>query len=102
MLELSFKRRKEKQDNGPKIGVGLDIGTTKVVAFVGQRNSEGKIEVLGYGKYVSLGVQRGQVINIDKTADAIRHAITQAENSADIDIDTVMVGIAGPTPKCTC
>ena len=95
MLELSFKRRKEKQDSGPKIGVGLDIGTTKVVAFVGQRNSEGKIEILGYGKYVSLGVQRGQVINIDKTADAIRHAITQAENSADIDIDTVMVGIAG-------
>ncbi|MDR0368626.1 MAG: cell division protein FtsA, partial [Bacteroidales bacterium] len=95
MLELNFIRKKGKQEDMPKIGVGLDIGTTKVVAFVGQRNEEGKIEILGFGKHVSLGVQRGQVINIDKTAEAIRQAISQAENSADIDIDTVMVGIAG-------
>jgi len=97
MLELNFKKRKEKAvvDNEPKIGVGLDIGTTKVVAFVGQRNEEGKIDILGSGMFKSLGVQRGQVININKTADAIRHAIAEAENNANIDIDTVMVGIAG-------
>ena len=97
MLELNFKKRKEKAvvGNEPKIGVGLDIGTTKVVAFVGQRNEEGKIDILGSGMFKSLGVQRGQVININKTVDAIRHAITEAENNAEIDIDTVMVGIAG-------
>jgi len=99
MLELmSFKKSKKKQTSQveePKIAVGLDIGTTKVVAFVGQRNKDGKIYVLGHGKYVSHGVQRGQVINIDKTTEAIRQAITQAENKAIIDIDTVMVGIAG-------
>jgi cell division protein FtsA len=98
MLELNFKKARKKhfeEVEEAKIAVGLDIGTTKVVAFVGQRNGDGKIEVLGYGKHISLGVQRGQVINIDKTANAIRNAITQAENKADIDIDTVMVGIAG-------
>ncbi|MDR1182749.1 MAG: cell division protein FtsA [Bacteroidales bacterium] len=98
MLEISFKksRRKYPDDSEEaKIAVGLDIGTTKVVAFVGQRNSDGKIEILGFGKHISLGVQRGQVINIDKTAKAIRQAIIQAENKANIDIDTVMVGIAG-------
>jgi len=99
MLELmSFKKSKKKQTTQteePKIAVGLDIGTTKVVAFVGQKNKDGKIYVLGHGKYISHGVQRGQVINIDKTTEAIRQAITQAENKANIDIDTVMVGIAG-------
>ena len=98
MLDLSFKKLKKKrieQTEEAKIAVGLDIGTTKVVAFVGQRNEEGKIDVLGYGKHVSLGVQRGQVINIDKTTDAIKQAITQAGNKASIDIDTVLVGIAG-------
>ncbi len=98
MLDLSFKKSRKKhldQTEEAKIAVGLDIGTTKVVAFVGQRNKDGKIHILGHGKHVSLGVQRGQVINIDKTADAIRQAISQAENKANIDIDTVMVGIAG-------
>jgi cell division protein FtsA len=98
MLELNFKKTKKKhfaEEEEAKIAVGLDIGTTKVVAFVGQRNEDGKIEVLGFGKHISLGVQRGQVINIDKTANAIRNAITQAGNKANTDIDTVMVGIAG-------
>jgi cell division protein FtsA len=97
MLELSFKKSRKKQPmvEEAKIAVGLDIGTTKVVAFVGQRNKDGKIYVLGHGKHVSLGVVRGQVINIDRTTDAIRQAIKQAEDKANIDIDTVMVGIAG-------
>ena len=92
---LKKKSPTSKANEGPKIAVGLDIGTTKVVAFAGQREPDGKIRVLGYGKHSSLGVQRGQVINVIKTADAIRHAIRQAEDRAGIDIDTVMVGIAG-------
>ena len=97
MLDLSFKKKKKQPEQTPesKIAVGLDIGTTKVVAFVGQRNKDGRIDVLGYGQDVSLGVQRGQVINIDKTTLAIKQAIAQAEDKACIDIDTVMVGIAG-------
>ena len=96
MFELFGKRgKKGKTNDGPKIAVGLDIGTTKVAAFAGRRDADGKIHILGHGKYVSLGVQRGQVINVIKTADAIQQAIRQAEDRAEINIDTVMVGIAG-------
>ena len=98
MFELFGKKSKNaasRANEGPKIAVGLDIGTTKVVAFVGQREPDGKIRVLGYGKHSSLGVQRGQVINVIKTADAIGQAIRQAGDRAGVDIDTVMVGIAG-------
>jgi cell division protein FtsA len=95
MLEKILGKGKKNEAKLPKIAVGLDIGTTKVVAFAGQRDPDGKIRVLGYGKHSSLGVQRGQVINVIKTADAILHAIRQTEDRAGIDIDTVMVGIAG-------
>jgi len=97
MFELFGKKSKktESEDNGPKIAVGLDIGTTKVAAFAGQRDPDGKIRILGYGKQESTGVQRGQVINIIKTKDAIQNTIRQVSDRAGIDIDTVMVGIAG-------
>ncbi|MCL2130889.1 MAG: cell division protein FtsA, partial [Lentimicrobiaceae bacterium] len=96
MFELFGKKgKKAKANNGPKIVVGLDIGTTKVVAFAGQRSPNGKIRILGCGKHASLGVQRGQVINVVRTAEAIRAAIRQTEECANMDIDTVMVGIAG-------
>ncbi|MGI6292275.1 MAG: cell division protein FtsA [Bacteroidales bacterium] len=94
-----FKRKKEKEsvviEKTQKIAVGLDIGTTKVAACVGRRNKEGKIELLGYGEYLSLGVQRGQVINIIQTVEAINHSIKQAKISSGVAIDTVVVGIAG-------
>ncbi len=94
-----FKRKKEKEvvitAKTKTIAVGLDIGTTKIAACVGQRNNDGNIELLGYGEYISLGVQRGQVINIVKTVEAINHAIKQANASSGVLIDTVVVGIAG-------
>ncbi len=92
-----FKRKKEiiNIEKTQKIAVGLDIGTTKVAACVGRRNKEGKIELLGYGEHTSLGVQRGQVINIIQTVEAINHAIKQAKSSSGVAIDTVVVGIAG-------
>ena len=52
--------------------VGLDIGTTKIVAIVGRRNSQGNIEVLGAGKAVSLGVNKGIVNNVSQTISSIR------------------------------
>ncbi len=78
-----------------KIVVGLDIGTTKICAIVGKKNEYGKLEILGMGKAVSEGVTQGIVINIDKTVDAIRAAITEAENQSGINIKEVNVGIAG-------
>ena len=78
-----------------KIIVGLDIGTTKICAIVGKKNEFGKLEILGMGKAISDGVIRGIVTNIDKTVHAIEKAITEASNSAGIDIRVVNVGIAG-------
>ena len=77
------------------ISVGLDIGTTKIVAMVGQKNEYGKVEVLGVGKSKSLGVHRGVVNNITQTIQSIQTAVTEAEAKADVSIDEVIVGIAG-------
>ncbi len=88
------KASKETAEVGEKIAVGLDIGTTKVVAFVGRRNESGKVEIMGHGETISVGVQRGQVINITKTVIAINHAIKQACASSGVTIDTVLAGIA--------
>ncbi len=84
-----------------KITVGLDIGTTKICALVGRKNEHDKLEVLGMGKAVSDGVVRGIVTNIDKTVIAIEKAIQEAEDSANIDINVVNVGIAGRHIKST-
>lgn len=78
-----------------KIVVGLDIGTTKVCAIVGKKNEFGKINILGFGKAESDGVARGVVINIDKTVEAIRQAVAEAEKQSGVDINVVHVGIAG-------
>src|SRR5690554_202785 len=78
-----------------KIAVGLDIGTTKIVAMVGKLNEYGKLEVLGVGKAKSLGVHRGVVNNITQTIQSIQQAVQEAEIASGIAIDKVMVGIAG-------
>jgi len=77
------------------IAVGLDIGTTKIVAMVGRKNEHGKIEILGVGKAKSLGVQRGVVNNITQTVNSIKEAVAQAEAASGIKITDVTVGIAG-------
>ena len=64
------------------ISVGLDIGTTKIVAMVGQKNEYDKVEVLGIGKSKSLGVHRGVVNNITQTIQSIQTAVTEAEAKA--------------------
>ena len=75
--------------------VGLDIGTTKIVAIIGKENQYGKIEILGIGKSKSLGVHRGVVNNITQTIESIQQAVQQAETDSGLKIDTVSVGIAG-------
>jgi cell division protein FtsA len=75
--------------------VGLDIGTTKIVAIVGKRNSHGNIEVLGAGKTRSLGVNKGIVNNVSQTITSIKNAVEKAEKNSGLAIKKVTVGIAG-------
>lgn len=77
------------------IAVGLDIGTTKIVAMIGKKNVYGKLEILGVGKSKSLGVARGVVNNITQTIQSIQQAILEAENNSGYKIKDVVVGIAG-------
>ena len=78
-----------------EIAIGLDIGTTKIVTIVGRKNEFDKIEILGFGKAKSLGVQRGVVSNITQTINSIKHAIDDAEKDCGASIDNCVVGIAG-------
>ncbi|MDQ7918228.1 cell division protein FtsA [Mesonia sp. MT50] len=77
------------------IAVGLDIGTTKIVAMIGRQNEYGKVEILGIGKSKSLGVHRGVVNNITQTIQSIQQAVQEAEVDAGEKIEEVVVGIAG-------
>ena len=77
------------------ISVGLDIGTTKIVAMIGRRNEYGKIELLGTGKAKSLGVHRGVVNNITQTIQSIQMAVDEAIAVSGIKITEAVVGIAG-------
>ena len=81
------------EDN--KIAVGLDIGTTKIVAMIGRKNEYNKIEVVGIGKAKSLGVKRGVVSNITQTIQSIQQAVDEAESVSGVKIAEVVVGIAG-------
>jgi cell division protein FtsA len=78
-----------------KYSVGLDIGTTKIVAIIGKENEYGKIEVVGIGRSRSLGVHRGVVNNITQTIQSIQQAVEQAEANSGLRIGSVTVGIAG-------
>mgnify|MGYP001419475338 FL=1 len=75
--------------------VGLDIGTTKISVMVGRKNEFGKLEILGSGRAISSGVNRGIVSNIDKTVSSIKSAIMEAEEKTNFKINDVHVGIAG-------
>ena len=77
------------------ISIGLDIGTTKIVAMIGERNEFKKIKILGVGKSISLGVHRGVVNNITQTIQSIQQAVEQAETNSGYKIEGVTVGIAG-------
>ena len=81
--------------NKENIAVGLDIGTTKIVAMVGKRNEYGKLEILGIGNAKSLGVKRGVVNNITQTIQSIQHAVSQASAEAGCSVNDVVLGIAG-------
>jgi len=75
--------------------VGLDIGTSKVVAIVGEVREDGTLEVIGLGSHPSRGLKKGVVVNIESTVQSIQRAVEEAELMAGCQIDAVYAGIAG-------
>jgi cell division protein FtsA len=75
---------------------GLDIGTSKVCALVGEALSDGQLAVLGHGVAPCSGLRKGVVVNIEATVDAIRAAIEEAEKSSGVHIGSAVAGVAGP------
>ena len=75
--------------------VGLDIGTSKVVAIVGEIVDDGSLNIIGIGSHRSRGLKKGTVVNIESTVESIQHAIAEAEMMAGCQIHSVYAGIAG-------
>ena len=92
---MENKPTEQKEVFNQELVVGLDIGTTKIAAIVGFKNQFGKVEILSIGKSESLGVHRGVVANIEQTIESIKNAIRIGSDKANIDIEEVIVGIAG-------
>jgi cell division protein FtsA len=82
-------------DNGRRRIVGLDIGTSKVAAIVGEITVDGDVEVIGIGSAPSRGLKKGVVVNIESTVHSIQRAVEEAELMAGCRIDEVYAGIAG-------
>ncbi len=78
--------------------VGLDIGTTKICAVVGEPSENG-IDIIGIGTSPSNGLRKGVVVNIDQTVQSIRKAVEEAELMAGCEIKSVYAGIAAATSR---
>ncbi len=79
--------------------VGLDVGTSKVAAIVGEMMDDGTLDIIGIGLADSKGIRRGVVNNVDSAAEAIKKAIDEAELTAGVEIDTVYLGLSGAHVK---
>ena len=75
--------------------VGLDIGTSKVVALVGEVAADNSVEIIGIGSQPSRGLKRGVVVNIESTVQSIQRAVEEAELMTGCEIHSVYAGIAG-------
>src|SRR5690606_23588725 len=81
--------------NGGNMIVGLDIGTSKVVAIVGEVLADGTLNIVGIGRHRSRGLKKGTVVNIESTVQSIQRAVEEAELMAGCRIHSVYAGIAG-------
>src|SRR5438309_5271542 len=75
--------------------VGLEVGTSKVCAVVGELNSEGALNIVGLGQARSRGVRKGEIADAPATEEDVRHAIVEAEQMADVEIRSVYLGVTG-------
>lgn len=80
---------------GGKLIVGLDIGTSKVVAIVGEAGADGELKVVGLGSHPSRGLKKGMVVDIESTVQSIQRAVEEAERMAGCQVHSVYAGIAG-------
>jgi cell division protein FtsA len=94
-LKLKMDRKKMAKKSDKNLIVGLDIGTSKVVAIVGEMSPSDGIEVIGIGSCQSRGLKKGVVVNIESTVHSIQRAIEEAELMAGCEIHSVYAGIAG-------
>lgn len=78
-----------------KMIVGLDIGTSKVVALVGEVREDGRLEIVGIGSHPSRGLKKGVVVNIESTVQSIQRAVEEAQQMAGCYIHSAYVGLAG-------
>jgi len=78
------------------IVVGLDMGTTKISAIIGEIQGDGMIDVIGMGSHLCSGLQKGVVANMDRTVDAIGKAMEEAQIMAGVEVDAAYVSLAGP------
>ncbi|HEY2996214.1 MAG TPA: cell division protein FtsA [Methylomirabilota bacterium] len=79
----------------PELVVGLDVGTTKICAVIGEPKAGGSLDIVGVGNAPSRGLRRGVVVNIDSTVEAIKQAVAEAEQMAGVEVAGVYAGIAG-------
>ncbi len=75
---------------------GLDVGTSKVCAIVGESLPDGQLATLGFGISPCTGLRKGVVVNIEATVDAIKAAVEEAEKTSGVRVGSVVVGVAGP------
>jgi cell division protein FtsA len=75
--------------------VGLEIGTSKVCAVVGEANAEGVLSVIGIGQSPARGVRKGEVVDAPQAEECVRNAIVEAEQMADVEIRNVYLGVTG-------
>jgi cell division protein FtsA len=79
----------------PNIIVGLEIGTSKVCAVVGELNADGVLNIIGLGQSRSRGVRKGEIADLAQAEEDVRNAIVEAEQMADVEIRSVFLGVAG-------
>lgn len=77
------------------IVAGLDIGSSKVVCFIAEMDEFFNPRIIGYGQYASSGMKRGMIIDMDRTEQAVRESVHQAEEMAGVTIDSVVVSLGG-------
>ena len=78
---------------------GLDVGTTKVTTVIGELAPDGVLDIIGEGTVPSQGLRRGVVVNLERTTEAIRQSLFQAERVAGVKVERVVVGVGGPHLK---
>src|SRR5262252_2045463 len=80
---------------GRQVIAGLDVGTTKICCVIAEWSSTGTLDIVGVGVSPSRGLRKGVVVNIDSTVEAVRQAVSEAEQVAGVEISSVLAGVAG-------